>query len=73
MEEAQYEEVIKCCGKIISASIKYLFLLLDLCVYSVLFSYFRSLEGRGHGRHVLLVELEPLNSVQTPLGAGANI
>ena len=39
----------------------------------VLFSYFLSLEGRGHGRHVLLVELEPLNSVQTPLGAGATI
>ena len=39
----------------------------------VLFSYLLSLEGRGHGRHVLLVELEPLNSVQTPLGAGANI
>ena len=30
MEEAQYEEVIRCCGKIISANIKYLFLLLDL-------------------------------------------
>ena len=47
----------------------------------VLFSYFLSVEGcyqRGSGawetgRHVLLVELEPLNSVQTPLGPGANI
>ena len=30
MEEAQHEEFIRCCWKIISASIKYLFLLLDL-------------------------------------------
>ena len=30
VEEAQYEEVLRCCWKIISARIKYLFLLLDL-------------------------------------------
>ena len=30
MEEAQYEEVKRCLWKIISESIKYLFLLLDL-------------------------------------------
>ena len=46
------------------------------CVYYSHISYlWRAVtsEGRGHGRHVLLVELEPLNSVQTPWGPGANI